>query len=111
MRFLARFVGLWLLAAALVFAVIDGARSIAGSEMSLTPLGATWSGTAPASLESVEMFFTERLGADWFWEGPAQSVLAVPTWGVLAILGLFLVLVGRPRSRGDELELGEPEAH
>src|SRR5690606_5071230 len=50
LRFIARFLGLWLLAGALVALVIDGARTIAASQMVMTPLGGLWRDTSPGSL-------------------------------------------------------------
>jgi hypothetical protein len=45
-RFLSRFLGVWLVAAALVAATVDGAKSIAASSLVLTPFGETWGALA-----------------------------------------------------------------
>ena len=46
--FIARFVGLWLIAGALVALVIDGTKTIAASHLTVTPLGLAWFALSPA---------------------------------------------------------------
>ena len=48
LRFLARFIGFWLVAAAVVFAVVDGAKSIAASGLVTTPVAEAWAYFAAA---------------------------------------------------------------
>ncbi len=55
-RFLFRFVGLWILAGGFVALVLDGVRSIASSEIVTTPLGVTWLATSPDSLARFQGF-------------------------------------------------------
>jgi len=99
LRFLVRFAGFWVFAAALVAAVIDGAKSIAASEPVLTPLGHAWSQLAPDSLAQAQLAVETELGQPWLWELVAGWLLAAPTWLVLGLLGLILMLLGRRRSR------------
>jgi hypothetical protein len=114
--FIARFVGLWLWAGAVVAAVYDGTKSLAVSEFVWTPLGQTWYALHPQSLNGLQVvierhfaeFLFTSLGA-WaaeiayfLWDPLTQSLLLAPTWSVLGVLGLFFLWVGRkkmPHSR------------
>lgn len=89
LRFLSRFIGTWLVAAALVAAVVDGAKSIAASAVVITPLSQTLAmissqGTAgePAA---------PALGFVWSW------LLGAPTAALLAALGFLFLAAGRKR--------------
>ena len=57
--FFSRFVGLWLIAGALVALVVDATKSIAASTLTVTPLGLAWASINPASLMSVQQFFQQ----------------------------------------------------
>jgi len=99
MRWLARFIGLWLAAGAFVALVIDGAKSIADNALQTEPVGAVWVALSEASFvaaqEGVQRDFSPVL-----WERLVQPVLMLPVFAVLAILAtLFLILGRRPRSR------------
>ena len=61
--FLARFVGLWLIAGALVALVIDGTKTIAASTLTVTPLGWAWFTLIGGSLMSSEQFVQQKLEA------------------------------------------------
>lgn len=99
-KFLLRFVGLWLVAGALVALVIDATKSIAASSLILTPLGPAFDATfGPAVLASTAAFVEQEVG-HWLWNPVISSVLALPTWAVLGVLGFLLTyLGGRRRSR------------
>jgi len=95
-RFLLRFLGLWILAAAFVGLVVDGTKSIAGNAIFFTKLGKTWSDLSPGTLLLLQPA-VERHVAQWLWNPVIQTVLEQPTWLVLGILGSFLILVGRKK--------------
>src|SRR5262245_2264197 len=97
-RFLFRFVGLWLLAGAFVALIIDGTRSIAASRLILTPLQEAWGAIHPASLEVLQAWM-ERSVPGWIWDPVAMSILFTPLWAVLAALGLLFILIGRRKAR------------
>jgi hypothetical protein len=97
-RFLFRFVGLWLLAGAFVALIIDGTRSIAASRLILTALREAWSAVHPASLTALQAW-AERGAAAWIWDPVAVNVLSTPLWVVLALIGIVLIVLGRPRAR------------
>ena len=92
LRFFARFAGIWAIAGALVFAVIDGAKSIAASALILTPVADAWAMLGGARGD----------GAGWPWPlGQAlEFVLAAPVAAILAALGFVLLAAGRKRHRG-----------
>ncbi|MFJ5486185.1 hypothetical protein ACIKTA_00420 [Hansschlegelia beijingensis] len=94
-RFLLRLLGFLILAGAFVALVIDGARSIAAGAISFTPLQATWSAAFPSGIEKTRQFFDETLRAVWVFD----AVAAQPTFAVLGVLGILLMLLGRRRRR------------
>ena len=95
-RFLLRFLGLWVLAGAFIAAVYDGTKSIAGDTVFVTKLGDTWSAIHQSSLLLLQPAI-ERHGAVWLWDPVALTVLTAPTWLVLGILGAILILLGRKK--------------
>jgi len=97
-RFLARFIGLWLLAGAFVSLVIDGNRSIATGRVILTAFGETWYALHPVSLDLTRNWVEGHLPT-WLWNPVILSVLLTPLWVVLAVFGAVLVFVGRKRER------------
>jgi hypothetical protein len=97
-RFLFRFVGLWLLAGAFVALIIDGTRSIAASRLILTPLAEAWYALHAASVQALQAWMERSLPA-WVWDPVAINVLSTPLWVVLAIVGILFILIGRRRGR------------
>ena len=95
-RFLFRFVGLWILAAGFVALVRDGTKSIAGNAVFVTKLADDWNNIHASSLDSLKTL-VERYGGAQGWEIVSAYVLAAPTWLVLGILGSILVLIGRKK--------------
>ncbi len=107
LRFLSRFVGLWLLAGALVAFVVDGAKTIAAGEIVMTPLGEMWSSVSPESLIAAEAAVVDGIGP-FLWEQIIQRVLNAPGFAVFGILGALLMLAGRRKRvlKLSELEVG-----
>ncbi len=95
-RFLFRFIGLWILAAGFVALVRDGTKSIAGNAVFTTKLADDWNNIHASSLESLNALFERYAGASG-WEIVSTYVLAAPTWLVLGILGSILILIGRKK--------------
>jgi len=92
-----RLVGLLLLAGGFIFLVYDGARSIADQSLRLTRLGELWNDINQASQQAVHASI-ERM-SPWLWEKVVRAVLNQPTWAVLGVVGILLMLVFRPRRR------------
>lgn len=95
-RFLLRTLGLLSLAAAFVFLVYDGTRSISDSRLDLTTVEDVWSLVHPASLQKLQPFLAGH-GPHWLWDPGAVSVLGAPAAAALAALGAVLILLGRRR--------------
>lgn len=92
-RFMSRFIGLWILAAGFVFLIYDGTKSIAGNAIFITRLEDTWNAIHAASLASARPV-VEGLSA-WLWDPVITSVLTAPTWSVFGVIGAILILLGR----------------
>jgi len=98
--FLFRFVGIWLIAGALVAVVVDGAKSIAASSLTVTPLGLTWFALSPASLMTTQGFVQQTVESyvgHWLWDPVIQWILLMPSWAVLGVVGGVLAYLGRKR--------------
>ncbi len=97
-RFLFRFIGLWLLAGAFVALVIDGTRSVAASRIVLTTVGEAWSVVHRPSLELFRTHIEGNYPA-WVWDPVAINFLLAPLWIALGVLGIVFVLLGRVPAR------------
>lgn len=97
LRFIARSLGLWLLAGALVALVVDGARSIAASEIVLTPLAALWLAISPTSLDAARVSVESRLHP-WLWDPLIATLLLAPASAALALVGAGFLYVGQKPS-------------
>ena len=98
-RFVFRFVGLWILAAGFVALVRDGTYAIAANALDLARLGKLgddWNNIHGASLESLKALVERYLGPA-VWELASAWVLGAPTWLVLGIVGSIFILIGRKR--------------
>ena len=95
-RFVFRFIGLWILAAGFVALVRDGTKSIAGNALFVTRLGEDWNNIHGGSLEALKAL-VERYTGSSLWDLASLYVLGAPTWLVLAILGSILMLIGRKK--------------
>jgi hypothetical protein len=89
-RFLFRFIGLWLLAGAFAALVIDGTRSVAASQLTITPVRDAWTVINPASLAAAQ----KQLAAAP-WDQAFAFLLGAPLWILLAAIGLFFLVLGR----------------
>ena len=98
MRFILRFIGLWLLAGAFVALIIDGTASIAGGSVRFNTFGQTWDNIHQESKPAVKAFLDRHAGP-WLWKSGIQTVLDQPTWLVLGVTGTVLVLLGRKKAR------------
>jgi hypothetical protein len=95
-RFLARSIGLWLIAGGFAAAVVDGMKSIAASRPILTFVGDFWAELAPASFLSARAAVEARLGG-WVWTQAIDPALShVPVFAAAAVIGALMVTLGRP---------------
>jgi hypothetical protein len=95
-RFLFRFIGLISLAAAFILVIYDGTKSIAGSSLSLTTVRALWELINAGSLAKVKPLIDHYAGG-LLWDPMMLSILAAPAWGLLGLLGILLLILGRKR--------------
>jgi hypothetical protein len=93
-RFVARFVGLILIASGFVGLVIDGTRSIANSALSFTPLGEVAFRLFPASFPLIEPAVTRHLHA-LLWDPVLLNLFLVPASVLGFVLGALLLWLGR----------------
>ncbi|MDQ0511977.1 hypothetical protein [Ancylobacter amanitiformis] len=92
-RFLLRFIGMWVLAGGFVALVLDGVRSIAASQVVMTPLGVAWLVTSEESLGHVQAFISEKLSPR-VWDVIAPPLLQAPLFLVLGVIGAGLLVLG-----------------
>jgi len=95
-RFLFRFLGLILLAAAFILVIYDGTKSIAGNSLSLTSVQALWELINPASLAKLKPLIAPYAGG-LLWDPLTVSVLAAPAWSLLGVAGILLLFFGRKK--------------
>lgn len=96
-RFILRFIGMWVLAVAFVALIRDGTKTIASNVVFFAKLHDDWDNVSANSLDSLQ-HATERV-AGWLWNPVMQAVLDKPTWLVLGTVGCLLVLLGRKKKK------------
>jgi len=97
MRFVLRILGVWLLLLAMVAAVVDATKSLAGGgAWVVTPMGVQWRELAPETL-NVSKAWIETNAGKWLWDPFILGILSAPTWVVFGILGVFLYWLGQKR--------------
>jgi hypothetical protein len=94
-RFLLRFIGLWTLAAAFIFLVYDGTKSIASNALFFTHVKDVWGSVHQASLIALQPTLENIAG--FLWDPGMTTLLDAPVAAVLFVLGAILVLLGRKR--------------
>lgn len=96
-RFLLRFIGFWLLAGGVVALVVDGTRSIAASQIQFISALSAWSSISPSSLEKAKAALSGL--SPVAWADAAATMLDLPLFALLCVLGLLLMALGRKRRR------------
>ena len=95
-RFLFRFLGLICLAAAFILVIYDGTKSIAGNGLFLTTVRALWELINAGSLAKLKPLIEPYAGG-LLWDPVMVSILAAPSWGLLGVFGIVLLLLGRKK--------------
>ena len=93
-RFLLRTLGLLFLAAAFVFFVYDGPKSIAANALVFTKVSEIWTQINAASLQQLRPAI-EQHAMPWLWDPVAVTVLEAPAFAGFAIIGAILMLLGQ----------------
>ena len=96
-RFLLRSLGLCLLAAAFVFFVYDGTKSIANQQFVYMRVSELWADIDQHSLNAAQDWFREK--ALWAWDPYVRAFFDLPTWIVLAVVSIILVMLGRKKKK------------
>ena len=87
---LIRLVGVWFLLLAMVAAVIDATKSLAGGgAWVVTPMGEQWKALNAQSLDAAKAWITSTAGP-YLWDPIISTILHAPTWVVFGILGVLL---------------------
>ena len=95
-RFLLRFIGLICLAAGFILLIYDGTKSIAGNRVFLTSVRTLWELINAGSLARLEPTIRSYVGG-YLWDPLMVGLLAAPSWGVLGVLGILFLLLGRKK--------------
>jgi hypothetical protein len=95
-RFLLRFLGLWILAAAFIFLVYDGAGWVANGMLNSVEVQDLWSNIHQSSLQALEPTVTQHVSG-LLWNPVITTVLKQPVWLVFGIIGAILILLGRKK--------------
>lgn len=89
-----RFIGFWLLAAAVVAIVIDGTRTIAANGLVWTPFVQTWLQLHSNSLTALQGLLEKSSAI--LWNPGMTSLLRLPTVVVFSSLALICLWIGQP---------------
>jgi len=94
-RFLLRFLGLWILAAGFIFLIYDGTKSIAANAILVTKVQDVWGNVHQASLLSLKPKLMGISGV--LWDPVMTTLLDQPIALTLGILGAVMMLLGRKK--------------
>mgnify|MGYP004711449395 CR=1 FL=1 len=97
-RFVLRSLAVVCLALAVIFAVLDGARSVGAQEFVVKPLLEMWAIGAPEPLGDAEALVTHYIGLV-AWDSVFVPLLEQPGWLVFGVLALLLYLAGYRREK------------
>jgi hypothetical protein len=90
-----RLIGLLLLTGGFIFLVYDGARSVADDTLRWTRLGEFWNDIHQSSQQAFRVLVEGA--SPWLWGNVVKTLLNQPTFAVLGVLGILLMLLFRPR--------------
>ena len=95
-RFLLRSLGFLSLAAAFILVIYDGTKSIAGNTVSITSVRVLWDIINASSLQNLRPLIETGVGG-WAWDPIFVGFLTAPSWAVLSLLSVVLILLGRKK--------------
>jgi hypothetical protein len=93
LRFFVKTIGLLLLAAAFAALIVDGTRSVAAGTPAILPLGRTASTLFPNTFLAVHKTIATHLPV--LWDPVMVTILLLPAWLVLGLVGLVLLALSR----------------
>jgi hypothetical protein len=94
LKFLARSLGLLLIAAGFVGLVIDGTRSIVNNAVSFASIGKVTGALLPGGMAGLEGSIAQR-GYPWLWDPIATHVLQMPASLTGFLIGALLLWLGQ----------------
>ena len=94
LRFLLRVLGLLALAGAFAALIVDGVRSVAAERLVLMSLGRLITVVSPDGFVKLHAMIETHVPV--LWDPVAVTILLLPTWCVLGVLGLVLMGLARP---------------
>ena len=97
-RLLFRLLALFSLSVAVIFAVLDSARSIAASAPVMTPLRTSWLGVSPETLAAAQDRISRTIDP-LAWDPVMVRILDLPGFAVFAVLAFLLFAIGHRRER------------
>src|SRR5687768_5263121 len=97
-RFLFRLLATIALSVAIIMAVLDATRTIAASQLVLTPLNISWLTVSPDTLAALQAFVAEKLHP-LVWDPVIVFVLNQPGFAVFGVLAFLLYAIGRRPER------------
>lgn len=95
-RFLLRFIGLLVLAAAFILVIYDGTKSIAANSLFFTSVRTLWELVNAGSLAKLRALIAPYAGG-FLWDPVMTSILAAPAFSLLGFFGIVFILLGRRR--------------
>jgi hypothetical protein len=95
-RFILRFFGLWTLAAAFIFLVYDGTKSIAANAIHFTIAKDLWSSIDHPSRAAFELWVMNHL-PPWVWDPVVRTILDQPAWLILGVIGAVMIIAGQKK--------------
>ena len=97
-RFLFRLAAMIALAVSVIMAVLDATRTVAASQLVMTPLKTSWNAVSPDTLAATESFVREKL-QPLLWDTVVDRVLSLPGFAVFACLAFVFYAIGHRRRR------------
>jgi hypothetical protein len=98
LRFLFRLMAMVALSVAVIMAVLDATRTVAASQLVLTPLSTSWITVSPDTLDAAKSFVMEKIHP-LVWDPVVVFILNQPGFLVFAILAFLLHAIGRKPER------------
>ncbi|CAM5379322.1 hypothetical protein ATER59S_01708 [Aquamicrobium terrae] len=99
LRFLFRLAAMVALAVSVIMAVLDATRTVAASQLVMTPLKTSWNAVSPQTLGAAEAYVREKV-QPVLWDTAVNWVLNQPGFAVFAVLAFLLYAIGyKPRRR------------
>ncbi len=98
MRLLFRLLAMVALAIAVIMAVLDATRTVAASQLVMTPLATSWLAVSPETLNTVQEFVRAKIHP-LVWDPVITGILNQSGFIVFGVLAFLLYAIGRKPPR------------